>query len=120
MLKTHKNLEAWKISRSLVKDIYLLTKKFPKEELYGLTNQIRRSAISIPSNIAEGAARGGSKEFVRFLYFALGSLSEIETQIILSNDLGYLEEPMEILEKIARIGKLLSGLIKNIKEKIPD
>lgn len=119
MLKTHKNLEAWLISRSLVKDIYLLTKNFPKEEIYGLTNQIRRSAISIPSNIAEGAARGGSKEFIRFLYIALGSLSEVETQIILSNDLGYLENPKEVLEKVGRIGRLLIGLIKKMKEKIP-
>src|ERR1035438_1896048 len=113
MLKTHKNLEAWKISRSLVKDIYLLTKKYPKDEIYGLTNQIKRAAVSIPSNIAEGASRGSSKEFIHFLHFALGSLSELDTQIILSMDLGFIEEPTSVIEKIERIGRLLSGLIKN-------
>ncbi len=75
-VKSHKDLKVWKESMELVVLIYAATKEFPKDELYGLTSQIRRASISIPSNIAEGAGRNGSKEFIRFLYIALGSLSE--------------------------------------------
>lgn len=86
-MKSHKDLEVWKRSVELVKTIYEITKSFPKEELYGLTNQMRRSAISIPSNIAEGAARNHNKEFIQFLYITLGSIAELETQIIISKKL---------------------------------
>jgi len=85
----HKDLEVWKESMLLAKEAYLLTKSFPKEELYGITSQIRRASVSVPSNIAEGAARSSDKEFIQFLYISLGSLSELETQILLSRDLGY-------------------------------
>ena len=88
-VKTHKDLEIWKKGIDLVEDIYRFTKTFPPEEMYGLTSQMRRSAVSIPSNIAEGAARQSNKEFLQFLYIALGSLSEIETQLFIAQRLGY-------------------------------
>jgi len=86
-IKNHKDLEVWKKSMDLVSNIYKITEPFPNKELYGLTNQIRRAAVSVPSNIAEGAARSSKKEFIQFLYIALGSLSELETQIIIANSL---------------------------------
>ena len=82
-LKTHKDLDVYQNSMELVTDIYHMTKFFPREEQYGLTSQIRRSAVSVPSNIAEGAARKSKPEFIQFLYIALGSLSELETQLII-------------------------------------
>lgn len=88
-LKTHKDLEVWKKGINLVTEIYSITKSFPKDELYGLVNQIRRAAVSIPSNIAEVAERQNKKEFIQFLYIALGIISELETQIILSQNLYY-------------------------------
>jgi len=75
-MKTHKDLDVWKRGISFVEQIYITTKKFPKEELYGLTSQLRRAAVSFPSNIAEGAARSSTKEYIQFCYIALGSLSE--------------------------------------------
>ncbi len=89
-MKKHKDLDVWKKSILLVTLIYDVTKGFPNEEMYGLTNQIRRSAVSVPSNIAEGSARQGDKEFAHFLYISLGSLSELETQLIIANNLNYL------------------------------
>jgi four helix bundle protein len=90
-MQTHKDLDVWKESMALAKQIYLLTAKFPKEETYGLISQIRRSAVSIPSNIAEGAARNSTKEFIQFLYVSLGSLAELETQLLLSKEIGIVE-----------------------------
>lgn len=84
MVRPHYNLDAWKVAVDLVKSVYLLSRDFPKEEVYGLTAQMRRSAVSIPSNIAEGAARNGAREFVQFLGVAKGSLSELETQLLIA------------------------------------
>jgi four helix bundle protein len=83
-ITSHKDLKVWQESMDLVIQIYKLAENFPKHEVYGLSSQIRRASISIPSNIAEGAGRKGGKEFTRFLYIALGSLSEIETQLEMS------------------------------------
>jgi len=104
-MQTHKDLEIWKRGMKLVKDIYKLTSTFPKEENYGLSSQMRRAAVSIPSNIAEGAARGHEKEYIRFLYIALGSLAELETQLLISVDLEYcqhseIESDLEVLRKM--------------------
>ena len=88
-IKTHKDLDVWKLSIQLVKDIYQLTSKFPSEEKFGLVAQIRRAVVSIPSNISEGAARNSDKDYIRFLYISLGSLSEIETQLIIAEELGF-------------------------------
>lgn len=88
-MKRHKDLEVWKKSISLISSIYTATTDFPASEVYGITNQIRRSAVSIPSNIAEGSARQGNKEFVQFLYISLGSLAELETQLNIARNLDY-------------------------------
>ena len=116
-LKTHKDLEVWKKSIVLAEVVYEITRKFPKDELYGLVSQIRRAAVSVPSNIAEGAARATIKEFVQFLYISRGSLSELETQIILSKKFGYIEQNEEVLELIVEIRKMLWGLIRYYNDK---
>ena len=89
-IKSYKDLNIWKRSIRLVEEIYIITKKFPKEEIYGLTSQLRRSAISIPSNIAEGFTRFHNKEYRQFLYISLGSCAELNTQIIISSHLSCL------------------------------
>jgi four helix bundle protein len=113
---THIDLEVWKRSIKLVTNVYKETRNFPKEEVYGLTSQIRRSAVSIPSNIAEGAARRNKTEFRQFLYIALGSASELETQFIIAKELFYIEEVVvtQLLEEIKSIGKMIIGLIKSL------
>jgi len=100
-----------------VTDIYRITKTFPVGERFGLTDQLRRAAISIPSNIAEGSSRNTKKEFVNFLYMAQGSLSEIDTQLEIAIKLAYLtpEDCNEVYLKLERIGKMITGLIKNRK-----
>jgi len=117
--KPFTNLEVWNKSRVLVKEIYNLTKNFPKEEMFALTSQIRRSTISIPSNIAEGIGRRSAKENLQFLYIARGSLYEVETQIILSFDLGFInaEQHQDLLSKIEECKRLLHGFINYCKTK---
>lgn len=92
-MKSHQDLKVWQESVDFVPWIYDITKSFPPEEKYGLTSQIRRNAVSVPSNIAEGFARKGNRELIQFLYIALGSLSELETQLIISQKLGFLSNP---------------------------
>jgi len=111
----HKSLDAWNVSVELSVDIYSLTDKFPKDEHFGLVQQIRRSAISIPSNIAEGCARSSAKETLRFLYIALGSLAELETQIIIASKLGYIKDEFIVDEKITKVKQLILGLIRYLK-----
>ncbi|MDD3437007.1 MAG: four helix bundle protein [Candidatus Gastranaerophilales bacterium] len=113
----HKDLEVWKLAMEFITDIYSITKKFPKEEFYGLTNQIRRCAISIPSNIAEGSARQSDKELIQFLYIALGSVSELETQLIIARNLNYINEIENYIKQLISIRSLTLGLIKYIKNK---
>ena len=119
-MKTHKDLDVWKKSVSLVTSIYEVTKTFPKDEIYGITNQIRRSAVSIPSNIAEGSTRKGEKEFIQFLYISLGSIAELETQLIIANNLKYVKlNDYELMTgRLEEIRKMLIGLIKFVKNKI--
>ena len=116
MEKPHKKLDAWKLSMDLVVDIYQATDRFPSQEKYSLIDQIRRAAISIPSNIAEGAARQTKKEFTNYLHIAQGSLSELDTQIELARRLGFLDdESWRILDqRMVRIDKLISGLIHHL------
>jgi four helix bundle protein len=118
-MKTHKDLDAWKNSISLVTDVYKLTSSFPKEEVYSLTSQIRRSAVSIPSNIAEGAGRNHKKEFIQYLYIALGSMSELETQMLIACNLEYVPEKVlvDFNERIKIISNQILGLIKYLKNK---
>ena len=98
----------------LVEEVYCRTDNFPDSEKYGLTNQMRRCAVSIPSNIAEGAGRNSKKEFKQFLYISLGSISELETQLIISSKLNYLKNK-SLLDELNEIRKMLFGLIKWIK-----
>ena len=116
-MNNHKDLNVWKDSIEFVKNIYLITSKFPKNEVYGLTSQIRRSAVSIPSNLAEGAARQTKKEFSQFIFIALGSLSELKTQLIIAKEIKFINnfEFNEINEKITLIRKMLLGLNKSLK-----
>ncbi len=112
----YKNLKIWEKGMALVKLIYQLTKKFPKEEIYGLTSQIRRSGISIPSNIAEGSQRGSDKDFANFILIAKGSLAELETQIILAEDFNYIQnnELEEALNKTDELDKMLLAFHKKL------
>lgn len=119
-MRTHKDLDVWKLSIEFVTEIYVLTMRFPKEEQFGLTNQIRRASVSIPSNIAEGAGRRSDKEFLQFLYISMGSIQEIDTQLLISLNLNYLtkSEYEILLTKLDQISKMLSGLIKFVKERL--
>ena len=115
-IKNFQDLRIWQTGIEVVKDVYILTKKFPKEELYGLTSQMRRSAVSIPSNIAEGFRRYHNKEYKQFLYIALGSCAELETQIIIANELDYINETnkTELIEKIKYICRMTVKLINKL------
>jgi len=114
-MRPHHKLEAWNQAVELVTEVYRRTDNFPKEDRYGLTSQIRRAAVSIPANIAEGAARFSSKEFARFLSNAQGSGSELETELI-AYRLGYLDETdfSRLSSQLERIGRLITGLSKHV------
>jgi len=118
-MKTHYDLNVWNDSIILVKDVYKISVKFPKEEIYGLTSQIKRATISIPSNISEGASRQSNKEFIQFLYIALGSASEVETQLIIAKELNFIDSKDldYLLKSLEKIKKMLNGLIKSLKVK---
>jgi four helix bundle protein len=111
-MRPHHKLEAWSQAVELVTDVYKKTEHFPKEERYGLTSQIRRAAVSIPANIAEGAGRHSKKEFAHFLSNSQGSASELETELVIANRLGYLDETsfLSLSAKLERIGRLVTGL----------
>jgi four helix bundle protein len=119
-MKTHKDLKVWKDSMELVTLVYQKTKSFPNDEKFGLTSQIRRSAVSIPSNIAEGSAKNTDKDFIRYLYISLGSASELHTQLIIANNLDYLKtsEFESLSQNSESISKMISGLIRSVKNKI--
>jgi len=112
-MENYRNLIAWQKAKALALDIYLCTREFPRAETYGLTSQMRRAAISVPSNIAEGKGRYSPKELVQFLYHARGSLLELETQIEIAHDLGYIEQfTFKRIEAQTReLGRILNGLI---------
>ncbi|HJT19094.1 MAG TPA: four helix bundle protein [Nitrospira sp.] len=112
--KTHKNLDAWNMAMDLAAETYSITNRFPREELFGLVSQIRRAAVSIPSNIAEGAARNSRKEYIQFLYVALGSVAELETQLLLALRLK-LFSSIDVLERVERVRQLLLGLLRFLK-----
>ena len=115
-LRSYQELIGWKKGIELVTDVYRLTQKFPKQEIYGLTSQIRRAAVSIPSNIAEGQGRMSRGEFKQFLGHARGSVFELESQVLIARNLAYLnlEEGEFLLERIAELGRVLNGLLKSL------
>ena len=117
--KNYQDLTAWQEAMNLVELIYKLTKDFPREEQYCLITQLRRAAISIPSNIAEGQGRRAEKEFSYFLKIAHGSLREVETQILIAKRLGYLTEDtaQNVAEHSARVGRLITGLINSLENR---
>jgi len=116
-VKDYRELEIWKRGICLTEDIYAITKSFPKEEIYCLTGQIRKSAISVPSNIAEGFARSNKNEFKQFLHYSLGSCAEATTQIIIASRLKYVTEKQadELVDKINILSKMIMSLIKKLK-----
>jgi four helix bundle protein len=118
-MKSHKDLDVWRLAVDLATDVYTVTKSFPKDEQYGMVSQMRRSAVSIASNIAEGAARQGHKEFTQFLHFALGSASELDTQIEIAIRANLTEHTLlETLQTSAtRIGQMLRGLTRSLRQK---
>ncbi len=118
-MQDFKNLKVWQDSHQLVLEIYKLTTSFPKEELYGLVSQLRRSAVSIPNNIAEGCGRGGQKELANFLNIAMGSACEVEYLLLLALDLKFLMDPQyqSIYGSLVAIKKMLTSLIKKVRFK---
>lgn len=121
-VQSYRDLKVWQKARLLVTTIYQLSASFPREELYGLTSQIRRASISVPSNIAEGSAKGSTREFIRFVGIAYGSLAEIETQLFLATDLKYItdEALQTALVETAEIGRMLNGLQRSLETKITE
>ena len=113
----HKELDVWKLSMQFVVDIYEITKSFPQSEQFGLTNQLRRSAVSIPSNVAEGAVREHTKEYKQFLSIARGSAAESETQLLIAQSLSYIDEEVTelILEKNKRILMMLTAMVRKMR-----
>jgi four helix bundle protein len=117
-MKPHHRLDVWKRAIKFVEQIYKTTSSFPSEEKFGLTSQMRRSAVSIPSNIAEGAARNSTKEFINFLHISQGSVAELETQIIISKNLQFLDSQMEelLLKELDEISKMIIGLQRSLRK----
>ena len=116
-MQNFRKLQVWEKSHNLTLRIYRLTSKFPREEIYGLTSQIRRACASIPTNIAEGCGRESSADFARFLQIAIGSASETEYLILLAHDLTYLtaDQHAELMDTTIRVKKMLTALVKNVR-----
>lgn len=117
-MSDYKDLNVWKKSIDFVEIVYKIVSSFPREEIYALSDQLKRAVVSIPSNIAEGASRNSNKEFVQFLYIALGSASEVETQLIIAKRLNYIHSAQNELIELTSIRKMLNSLISSIKRKI--
>jgi four helix bundle protein len=115
-VKSYRQLTAWQRAMDLVVEVYKVTRKFPREEIYALTNQVRRAVVSVPSNIAEGQSRGFGVEFRRYLSIALGSLQEVETQLMIARRLAYIDDPIlkSVLGLADEVGRLLRGLHKSV------
>jgi len=116
----HLKLEVWKQGIDFVSELYIVTNDFPKHEQYGIISQIRRAGVSIPANISEGAARKGIKEFLHFLSISMGSISELETLLIISKKVNYLNELQynKLISQLSSIARLLTGLQKSLNNKI--
>lgn len=120
LVRSYRDLQVWKKGMELVEAVYVVTQRFPGSELYGLTTQMRRAAISVPSNIAEGHSRSSTKEFLRYLSIALGSLAELETQLMLGRNLGYVsaEQLDPLLKQSEELGKMIRGLQKSLNRRL--
>ena len=114
MKQDFRDLLVWQKAIAFVTDIYRATQTFPKDEQYGLTSQLRRAAVSIPSNIAEGQGRLTRGEFRQFLGHAKGSLCEVETQLVIARNLGYLTESQPLLDKLSEVARMLNGLLNSL------
>jgi four helix bundle protein len=119
MERIHHRLRVWQAAIELVKAVYTATGRFPRTEVYGLAAQMRRAAVSVASNIAEGAARSSLRERLQFLAIARGSLSELETQLVISRELGYLGEDLSLDERLERVFSLLGGLMEHVRRGLP-
>ena len=119
-MRPHEKLSLWKRAVEFVVKLYKVTSHFPTEEKFGLTSQIRRAAVSVPANIAEGAGRQSNKEFLHFLSNAQGSASELSTELVIANQLGYLtaKEYSEVMSELDDIGRMIFGLTKTVKTKL--
>ncbi len=122
MLNSYKELNVWQVSVDLVSELYLVTEKLPKSEIYGLTNQIRRAAVSIPANIAEGYARKHRQEYIQFLRIAYGSGAELETHIIIAKKLGFIssEDCVQVDSLLDQTMKMLNKLVASLLNKNPN
>lgn len=118
-LQNHRDLKVWQISVDLVETVYRLTRNWPNHELYGLVSQARRASVSVPANIAEGAGRRSTGEFIQFVGIARGSLAELETLVVVAARLGYLEESVSdhLLSDIAEVGRMLTGLMQSLRDR---
>ena len=118
-MRPHEKLEAWSLAMNFVVEVYRTTETFPKEEKFGLTSQIRRAAVSIPANIAEGAARKSDKEFIHFLSNAQGSASELDTELIIAHHLSYIPDGRfaELQAVLDKSGRLITGLSQHLQRK---
>jgi four helix bundle protein len=119
-MRPHQNLDVWRKAIDFVVDVYKITEEFPKEEKFGLTSQVRRTAVSVVANIAEGAGRKSTKEFINFLSIAQGSASEVETELLISLRLNYLteEDYQRLFNSLDEIGKMLSGHSNHLRAKL--
>lgn len=116
--RDHKDLIVWQKALALAKAIHADTSEFPHHELFGMTSQLRRAAVSIASNIAEGAARGTTREFIHFLHMARGSLAELETQLYLAKDFGYPVRMNLVLGQLNEVGRLLNAVVRGLRKKL--
>ena len=118
-LQNHRDLKVWQISVDLVETVYRLSRNWPNHELYGLVSQARRASVSVPANIAEGAGRRSTGEFIQFVGIARGSLAELETLFVVAGRLGYLEESVleHLLSDVAEVGRMLTGLMQSLRDR---
>ncbi|GAW42131.1 hypothetical protein SH203_02545 [Brevundimonas sp. SH203] len=118
-LRSHRDLKVWQIALDMTETLYRTTADWPKSEQYGLVSQVRRAAVSVPANIAEGAGRRTSGEFAHFIGIARGSLAELETLLIIARRLGYIEEPSfrAIMDDLFELGRMTTGLLKSLSER---
>lgn len=118
-MQSHRELKVWQISIDLVETVYRLSRGWPNHELYGLVSQARRASVSVPANIAEGAGRRSTGEFIQFVGIARGSLAELETLLVLAGRLGYLEaDPLEhLLADVSEVGRMLTGLMQSLRDR---